>query len=432
MPKKTRRVPVRHDPIKDRWECKTYINGRRRREYFASEAEAWSRYHELRQQAEVLESPESDPNVTLEEYARNWLQNVAGDLQPKTYSSYEQLLRLHILPSLGHLPIHKITRATVKRFLAAKRDQGYERKERRLAYSKHTLRLLKATLSAILGDATDDGIIKANPCLGMSRRRGKPSVSVKPGKDVRPLSSEERDAFLEAVRGTRHGVLFELMAKTGLRPGEAYALKPEDVDLRRRTLRVERAITTGGRVKPTKTEESRDVEMSPELARLLSEYLPWLREECVRLGLGEPVWLFPSDVNTPLDHNNIAKVFRSVLTGLGIPRHRLYDLRHTYASLLLEAGAPITYVSHQLGHRDVGTTLKFYTRWIPDKSPSFAHLVDRPLTATGTATTAQKGSRAALEESAERFDSEAIGLGEPWRNRTSNLLIKSQLLCQLS
>ena len=80
----------------------------------------------------------------------------------------------------------------------------------------------------------------------------------------------------------------------------------------------------------------------------------------------------------------------------------------------------------------MGTTLKFYTRWIPDKSPSFAHLVDRPLTATGTATIAQKDSIPASDESPEKVDSERIGLGEPWWNRTTNLLIKSQLLCQLS
>ena len=80
---------------------------------------------------------------------------------------------------------------------------------------------------------------------------------------------------------------------------------------------------------------------------------------------------------TPLDHNNVAKVYKHVLKRALLPGVRLYDLRHTYASLLLAEGAPISFVSHQLGHRSPDTTLRFYTRSLPSTGKSFAGLVDR-------------------------------------------------------
>ena len=79
---------------------------------------------------------------------------------------------------------------------------------------------------------------------------------------------------------------------------------------------------------------------------------------------------------TALDHNNVAKRFKRVLRNAGLVGHRLYDLRHTFASELLARCAPITYVSHQLGHRSPDTTLKFYARWIPREGKSFVNLLD--------------------------------------------------------
>ena len=84
-------------------------------------------------------------------------------------------------------------------------------------------------------------------------------------------------------------------------------------------------------IKDTKTHETRDVDLSPDLTELLGDYLAALRRECLRNGWGEPEWLFPSSVMTPLDHNNVAKVYKRVLKRAQLPGFRLYDLRHTYA-----------------------------------------------------------------------------------------------------
>jgi integrase len=160
-----------------------------------------------------------------------------------------------------------------------------------------------------------------------------------------------------------------VLAKAGLRPSEAFALTLGDLDLLERTMRVERAWSLG-RVKATKTYEERTVDLTPQLAEALERHLLWLKTEALRCGWGEPEWLFPNDDNHPMDDSRVRKVFKRALKQAKLPEFRLDDLRHTYASLLLAASAPITYVSVQLGHANPSTTLRYYARWIPSQGRS--------------------------------------------------------------
>jgi len=188
---------------------------------------------------------------------------------------------------------------------------------------------------------------------------------------------------------------------------------------------MERAVSIGA-VKDTKTGTGRDVDLSTELVGLLELYLAELRREALRNKGGAPSWLFPSVANTPLDPANVAKVFRSTLKRAGLPKFRLYDLRHTYASLLLAACAPITYVAAMLGHAKPTTTLAFYAHYIPSSGHSFADLLDR----------VPEKMEPKVEPNADlevvNAGNSLSAFGEPRRNRTFNLQIKSLLLCQLS
>jgi hypothetical protein len=76
-------------------------------------------------------------------------------------------------------------------------------------------------------------------------------------------------------------------------------------------------------------------------------------------------WIFPSEARTPLEAAAVYKRFRSLLSKAKLPRFRLYDLRHTFATHLLELSAPITYVAAQLGHAKPTTTLAYYAHWLP-------------------------------------------------------------------
>jgi integrase len=103
---------------------------------------------------------------------------------------------------------------------------------------------------------------------------------------------------------------------------------------RGRTLRVERALSLG-RIKPPKTYEERSVDVTPELLQTIRQHLAWLRTEALRHGSGEPDWLFPNEEGKPMDESRVRKAFKRALKDAKLPAFRLYDLRHTYASLLL-------------------------------------------------------------------------------------------------
>ena len=312
-----------------------------------------------------------DPSIALETYAERWLEDVQAEMDSRTYESYRGNLRLHVLPELGHVSLGSITTGVVRNFLRAKQRAGY---------AQNTVRLMRAALSVVLSDAVLDEILTSNPAIfqgGRKRGAGRMTKSEREAR-IRPMDWDQRERFLDEAHKTEFGVVFETLTKTGLRPSEAFALRVDDLDFRTCTLRVERSLGMMSReIKDTKTHETRDVDLSPDLTELLGDYLAALQRECLRNGWGEPEWLFPSSVMTPLDHNNVAKVYKRVLKRAQLPGFRLYDLRHTYASLLLAEGAPISFVSHQLGHRSPDTTLRFYARWLPSIGKSFAALVDR-------------------------------------------------------
>ena len=91
-----------------------------------------------------------------------------------------------------------------------------------------------------------------------------------------------------------------------------------------------------------------------------------------------PAWIFPSPEGTALEERNVRTVFARLLAKADMRQICIHDLRHTYSTLLLQTGAPITYVSQQPGHRDASITLRVYAHWLPDVS----RRVDRARPAT--------------------------------------------------
>jgi len=160
-----------------------------------------------------------------------------------------------------------------------------------------------------------------------------------------------------------------------------------------------------------------------------SDTSPGSRLKRLRRGWGEPAWLFPNEEGKRSTSQECGRPFKRALAHTKLPGFRVYDLRHTYASLLLAAGAPITYVSEQLGHANPSTTLRYYAKWIPSKGRRWVDLLDR-VTRFGTTlgTTIKHLAESGVPGILETPDS----FGGPSGTRTPDPLIKSQLLCQLS
>ena len=108
------------------------------------------------------------------------------------------------------------------------------------------------------------------------------------------------------------------------------------------------------------------MDMSDQLVRALRRLeIDRMVEKMKRGWVEMPLWVFCTDEGTPLDESRVRKAFGQALRRAKLPSFRLYDLRHTYASLLLAQNAPLMYASAQLGHTDATTTLRWYARWIP-------------------------------------------------------------------
>jgi integrase len=404
MAKRAKRlIVVRFRASRDMWEVDYRDrHGKRHRPLYATEAEALAKAATLREDLEKTVALVDDPDLTLEQYTERWLETGTQELEAKTRGSYAQLLKTHVLPTLGSMRLRALHRRHVKTLLSAKRAARLPRKRGlvgtqssepapvKVGYSKNTVRLIKAALSTVLSDAVDDGYLETNPAFGAGRKRGKRAEVLTQAdrlQKIRPMSWQDRDVLLAAsAPRRRYHALFSVLTKAGLRPGEAFALQPDDLDLKARTLRVERAVTMGARVKDTKTHDVRTVDLTQELAQTLRRWLVSLKAESLAAGRGEPAWLFPKTDGTLMDKDHAAAVFRKILTLAKLPGYRVYDCRHTYASLLLASGAPITYVSQQLGHSSPATTLRFYARWIPSKGRRWADVLDRPAKATVTPT----------------------------------------------
>lgn len=302
----------------------------------------WRKAHDegWTQRRKVERGYESGDDLTLAAYAERWLTERAQDLEPSTLASYRERLDGHVLPELGRLRLTALTPGHVRRFLLAKRG----------TYAKNGVRLMRAALSSLCSSAVQDELLAANPCLGLRLRGASAAGRQHP---IRPLTLAQREAFLAAARRDRHGLLFEVLAKTGLRPSEAYALRGEDVDRAGRRVHVARAWVRG-RLKVTKTHQARWVDVPDGLATALQRH-----------GTGRNGLLFTAPAGGPLDPSKVAKAYRRCLRVAKLGHHRLYDLRHTYACLRLAEGAPPTYVAAQLGHATPATTFRFYARWIP-------------------------------------------------------------------
>jgi len=225
----------------------------------------------------------------------------------------------------------------------------------------------------------------------------------------------------------RYAPVILLLARTGMRPGEGLALKWEDIDFGARDVLVERSVRNG-KVGPTKTGEDRRVDMSQQLGARLEQLLNERKAETLSSGWRDmPEWVFCSTSGTALDQHNLSKAFRRCLKKAKLPlAHSPYDLRHTFATLLLANGAPITYVAAQLGHANPATTLTWYAHWLPSGDKSHVDALDDAARPDNEVATGTEDSRPAkLGTDLAPIEKK---VNAPGRIRTANPQIRSLML----
>jgi integrase len=224
------------------------------------------------------------------------------------------------------------------------------------------------TLSGALNQAVKWRLIAQNPASLVEL----PKLQ---RKEVMALSPEEVSRFIEAAQSDRYGVMFAFAVITGMRPGEYMGLKWSDVDFEKGTATVQRSLLgvpteKGERFGEPKTPQSRrTIPLPGALLRQLREHRRRQAEERLRAG---SEWtgldlVFCTDTGKPLDlHNVRVRNFKPILKRAGLPEKlRLYDLRHTCATLLLSEGVHPKVASERLGHSSIVLTLNTYSHILP-------------------------------------------------------------------
>jgi integrase len=200
--------------------------------------------------------------------------------------------------------------------------------------------------------------------------------------ELKPLTIDEEQRLLGAARAhfPRFHPLFLCALRTGMRLGELFGLQWGDVDFAGHFVEVRRTVKDGGKVFPPKNGRIRRVDLSDQLAEALRHLLVERKAETLRKGWGDvPEWVFCSEAGTPLHKSDFERrVFHKLLAKTGLRRIRFHDLRHTFASRLLQHGESPAYVKEQMGHHSIQVTVDIYGHLVPGANRAAVNRLDEP------------------------------------------------------
>lgn len=301
--------------------------------------------------------PIAPERQTVGDFLTKWLASAKPNLRPSTYQRYEEVLRLHILPTLGKHRLARLMPPQLQALYAAKLAEGQ---------APRSVRKIHALLHRALGQARRWRLIPANPCDDVEQPRPADQA-------IQPLSPEQARALLAAATDDPLEALYVLALTTGMRQGELLALRWGDVDLERRRLAVTRTVRRisgqGWHVGPPKSKSGlRRIELTDLAVAALRRHRE--RQRFQRLAAGE-AWqeqdlVFTNEVGGFIEATNLVqRSFRPLLERATLPRIRFHDLRHSTASLLLVEGKLTKVVQELLGHSSIQITDDTYRHVAP-------------------------------------------------------------------
>jgi integrase len=305
--------------------------------------------------------------ITLNEYLDRWLETAAMPrLREKSYRSYESLLRRYVRPALGPRNLAAICPLDIQAVYQQLVERGL---------SARTIRYTHSVLGSAMRQAIRWRLLAEDPTNGAQLPRQQ-------RRELRVLTAEQSRLFLETAM--QYGPVFGVALTTAARPSEYLALKWQDINWERGTVSIVRTLERAGggwRFAETKRASSRRVIklqqwVLDELKRLSTKAKS--KPECGSWD-GEAGLIFKTPTGQPIDSDKLATKHKSILERAGLPMIRLYDLRHTGATLALAAGVAPKVVSEQLGHASAAFTLDIYSHVMPHMQEQAALKVEEVL-----------------------------------------------------
>jgi len=319
--------------------------------------------------------------LTLADYLRNWLRDyVELNCAPKTIESYRMLIEQHIIPGVGSLRLMDLQPGHLQALYSQKKKDGL---------SSRTVRYLYSLMVEALGHAVKIGLIARN----VARATEPPRTEHKVMPTMKP---EDLDKFFEVAKEMPlYHKLFYILLHSGLRRGEALGLKWKCVDLGLSSLGVAAYLSVTeslnkvkGRLvlrEPKTAAGKRRVALSPSSALVLRQHRQDQEELRASLGaqLTDDDYVFCHSDGVPLDPSTVSHAFGRILRRAGLPSMPLHSLRHSHATLLLQAGVHPRVVMERLGHSSIRVTLDTYSHVVGGLQEAAAHRFDEFLLASG-------------------------------------------------
>jgi integrase len=342
-----------------RWYVIVNHNGQRKSAVATDKRQAQATAREINRRIldGTFKLSQEDNVKTFAEYSEIYIANT--NVKPSTLADYKSILKKHVNPVFGKKPINTITRLDIKNFLRQKIKNGL---------TVSTVGHLRACLSNVFETALDDEEIDQNPASMLGRIVARGQVAHKsdivPIFLTRPELSKLLATFLE--HAPEHYPLALLLARTGARIGEAIALQWDDIDFEKAVMTIRRSKSRTI-IDTPKSGKSREVDISNQLLAVLKER---------KIGTKNK-WIFPGIKSESLDATAWRRrTFEKMLALAGLKKMRVHDLRHTYASLMLEQGEPLIYIQRQLGHHSIQITADIYSHLIPTTDSKAVNALD--------------------------------------------------------
>lgn len=344
-----------------------------------------------------------DERQTVEQYLNRWLEHKRNKLRPRAWATYEQAIRLHLVPGTGKVLLAR---------LSASQLDAWFRTHQQAGTSARNIRYARTVLRAALNQARKWHAVSENVAELVDPPRHQ-------AKEIQPLTPEQARTLLDSVKDHRLGGLVSVATALGLRMGEGLGLRWSDVDFDAGALSVRQALERSGGdsaarrplivqrrelLKRIADAPKRSAERREFNAELKALRLKW-RKVRTTLRITEPKsvrsrrtirlpevvvaalkahrrrqledrlaagdgWkdsglVFTSPIGTALESRRVTMEFRALLVAAGLPPVRFHDLRHTAATLLLAQGVDPRTIMETLGHSQISLTLNTYSHVLP-------------------------------------------------------------------
>jgi integrase len=312
--------------------------------------------------------------MTLNEYLDKWLEAAAKPrVRERTYLWYEDMLRWYVRPALGDKRLSTVKPLDIQALYSSLQERGLSAK---------SVRHVHVTLSTALTQAVKWRMLMYNPASMVKPPRQE-------RKEMQALSPEEAERFLESAAQDKWGAIFLLALTSGMRPSEYLGLLWKDVDLDKGQVTVQRTLNwrrgKGGWYfgEPKTSRSRRTIPLPSSMVRRLAEHRRHQMEERLKFGreYQNNDLVFATAEGGPLMLRNLLRRhFRPIMKRAGLPDSiRLYDLRHSCATLLLAAGENAKVVSERLGHAGIAMTLDVYSHVLPSMQQAAADKLETML-----------------------------------------------------